>query len=376
MNKRNNNYYFIALIVICIGLLLWIEPKKNSTKLEREGENTSPASMNNVSENEKYSIQVPYYWKEQIDEYNRIEATIKVPDCIREEGFQKASAEIVVVNQENLLSLLEEYYHPQKGIEDEQVIQYLGKDNMYLYFFKSSEGGVSLTTSFRNYVAMAYHEELTEEYNRDLYPVDEELENFPIVDCDDMILNFCESIGISGEINIIHRTLDYEMMKYEAEEMQPDGTKTKPDYQWTPNDSSYYCTISQLCNGIAIIPVFYLNSYADILNVGGHTCLLNKERIASFYIDNIYNIRYGETHEELMEFSDVVEKYGQYVSLARQDYETVITDITMRVLAINQGNGSYNLTPVWVFYGYWSDTAEDITGYHAIFINAITGERL
>lgn len=397
MNKVNKNYILIALIVICIGLLLWIEPGKNSTLPDKEGGTVStqpeeesaafsPTSVSDmtVSETniyEKYSIQVPDSWKEDIDEYNSIDAEITIPDYIKEKGFRKSYADIIVINQERLLALLEDYYHPHKEIDDEYVIQYLGNDDMYLYFFKDTGGGTgaSLSSAFRNYVDMAYRETLGDGYNRDLYPIDEDLENFSIDDCDSMISDFCSSVGIGGEIEVIHRALDYKMMETEALELHMDGTWTKPDYQWTPKDSSYYCTISQLCNGIAIIPSYFLELSGDILNQGGHSCIINSERIAMFYVGDIYDIRYGDDYEDLMEFSYIVEKYKQYATLGRQDYETVVTDITMRVFAINQGNGNYKMVPVWIFNGYWSmtaDTTEDVKGNHTIFINAVTGERL
>lgn len=398
MNKFNKNHLLIALIVICIGLLLWIEPGKNSilparghsaisTQPEEESAVVSPLSANYIEENENniegnHSIQVPDSWKEEIDEYNSIDAAITVSDCIRENGFRKSYAEIVDINQEKILAFLEDYYHPHKEIDDEYVIQYLGNDDMYLYFFKDTYSGAeaSMTTAFGNYVNMAYRDTVYDGYNRDLYPINEELENFTIDDCDDMISDFCESLGINDEIEIIHRTLDYKLMESEAAEQQSGGIWTKPDYQWTPNDSSYYCTISQLCNGIAVIPSYLIEISGDILNQGGFTCLLNNERIAMFYIgDKIYDIRYGDDYEDLLEFSDIVEKYKQYVTLGRQDYKTVVTDITIRVFAIKQGDGNYKMIPIWVFNGYWSvaaDTTEDVTGNHTIFINAITGERL
>lgn len=399
MNKFNKNYLLIALIVICIGLLLWIEPGKNSTmpaggrsavsaRTEHGSAAVSTEAANNMTENnnieENHSIQVPDSWKEEIDEYNSIDAAITISDCIREKGFRKSYAEIVDINQEKMLDFLEDYYHPRKEIDDEYVIQYLGNDDMYLYFFKDSYSGAeaSMSTAFGNYVNMAYRDAVYDGYNRDLYPIDEELENFPIADCDDMILDFFESVGISSEIDIIHRTLDYRIMENEAAEQNMDGIWTKPDYQWTPGDNSYHCTISQSCNGIPVIPSYFIEMYGDILNQGGHTCILNSERIAMFYIGDIYDIRYGDGYEDLMEFTDIVEKYKQYVTIGRQDYKTLVTDVTMRVFAIKQGDGNYKMIPIWIFNGYWS-TAEDVTdmtedaiGNHAVFINAITGERL
>lgn len=373
VNKKRN-YLFIACITIGIAMLLWLESNKNFTYPEGKSESPSLETIIASSE-EDYSIQIPDSWQEEIDSYNRIDATVTVPESISTKGFKSASAEKIEVDQEGVLSVLEDYYHPQKGIENEQKIQYLGEDDMYLYFDKST-GKVSLTSTFRDYVFMAYREEMTEYYNRDLYPVDQDLDHFTVSECDEKLLNFCEKIGIEGDIQVIHRSLDYKTMEAEAVELHQDGTETKPDYQWTSDDNSYYCTFSQTCNDIPIIPIDYLQYYSDILNESAHTCLLNKERLVSIHIDEIYDIRYHENYEKLMEFNDILEKYRQYVSISKQNYETVVTDITMRAFAASQGDENYQVTPVWIFYGYWKSNAEDITGAHAVFINAVTGERL
>lgn len=373
MGKRKMDYVFIICIIICICLLFCMETKKNFTFLEREKKTTSPESTVDKTEG-NFPVQIPDSWKEEIDLNNRIDATVNVSENIRKNGFRSANAVIKSVDREGILQTLENYYHPQKGIEDEQVIQYLGEDNMYLYFFKSGE--VSLTSNLRNYISMAYHEELTEDYNRDLYPVDKDLGDFPIDECDKKIGDIFETIGVQGELVIGHRTLDYKILEKEAEELHDDGTRTKPDYKWSMRDNSYYCTISQACNGLAVIPDYCLKTYANILNESGHIFLLNKERIVSFYINSIYDIQYDNKYEKLMEFSEILEKYKQYVSIARQDYETVVTDITMRAIAVEQENEKYQIVPVWIFYGYWEESTENVTGSHAVFINAVTGERL
>lgn len=377
MNQRKRNYIFITCIVIGIGLLLWMESNKDFTHPEREVASTSPESADNMAE-EGHSIQIPNSWKEEIDPNNRIDAAIIVPESICREGFRSATAEIRSVDTERVLLALEDYYHPRKGEELEYVIQYRGEDNMYLYFSKSGDE-ISLSSDFRDYVSMAYRDQgagVLDSYNRDLYPVDQDLENFTINECDEILLNFFENIGLDGEVSIIHWALDYETMEREARELHPDGSETKPDYPWASDDNSYYCTVSQTCNGIPLIQSYWLAAYGDILNVSGHTFVVNRERLVSFNITEIYDIRYGEQYENLMEFSDILEKYRQYTSLSMQDYETVVTDITMRAIAVDQGDGIFQITPIWIFYGYWHHTAEDVTGPHAIFINAITGERL
>lgn len=381
MNQKKRNYFFIACIVIGIGLLLWMESNKDFTYPEREIGSTSPDIVDDMTE-EDYSIQIPDSWEEEIDPNNRIDATIIVPESISSEGFRGATAEIRSVNVEGMLLALEEYYHPRKGEEYEYDIQYLGEDDMYLYFSRSGKEA-SMSSGFSNYVSMAYRDNgagVLDSYNRDLYPVDQDLDNFTIGECDEILLNFLENIGLEGEINIVHRALDYETMEREAIELHQDGAETRPDYPWTSDDNSYYCTVSQTCNGIPIIPFFYLRAYGDILNVGGHTFIVNRERLVAFTMFEIYDVRYEGEYEKLMEFPDILEKYRQYVSISKQNYETVVTDITMRAFVVSQGNGIYQVMPVWIFYGYTKyvteDVTEDVTGPYAIFINAITGERL
>lgn len=376
MNQKKRNYFFTACIVIAIGLLFWMESNKDFTYPERNVASSSPEITDNITE-EDHSIQVPDSWKEEIAPNNRIDAAIVVPESIRENGFRSATAEIKSVDNESVLLALEEYYHPWKEEEYEYVILYLGEDGMYLYLPKS-EGEVSMVTDFRDYLFMAYRDGLTEYYNRDLYPVDQDLENFTLSECDKILFDFFGYVGLEGEVEIIHRALDYETMEREAIELHMDGSDTKPDYLWTSDDNSYYCTVSQTCNGLSLIPAYYLQAYGDIINVGGHTFGVNRGRLVSFNLNEIYDIRYGEQYENLMDFSDILEKYRQYSSLAMQVNETVVTDITMRVIAVDQRDGICQVLPIWIFYGYKKYVMEDviIETPHAVVINAITGECL
>ncbi len=93
-------------------------------------------------------------------------------------------------------------------------------------------------------------------------------------------------------------------------------------------------------------------------------------------LTEVYDIQYGENYENLMEFTDILERYRQYVRTADKNFETVVTDITMRAMVLRQEDGSEQVTPIWIFYGYWKNSTDDVTGSHAVFINAVTGERL
>ncbi len=372
MNKKRD-YFFAVCILFCIGLLLWFDRNKRFTQSEGDSKSPSPELTENT---ETYAMEIPASWKEEIDSYNRIDATIVVPDCIRNKGFLRVNTKNKEVNYEDVLPLLEDYYHPRKTMEDERCIQYLGEDNMRLNFIKQNYEVLSLYSHFYDYVSMAYRDKLAEGYNRDCYPVDRDLESFTLNECDDRIMNLCKSIGIEGEIDIVHHTLDYRTMEAEAEELHEDGSRTKPDYYWSDADSCYYCTFSQICNGIPIIPNYNLQSSGDIINASEHICLLNKERFVSFRIGKIYDIQYENEYEELMAFQDIVERYRKYAGMAKQDYETVITDITMRVFMVNQGDGTYRAVPIWIFYGDVKFEGETWRGRQVVFIDAMTGEML
>ncbi|GEM_PF-2097565 len=380
MNERGYKKY-LAIILLAVSIILlagksmgWFpflqggaqSPSKQSSSINEDNKNV----------NKSYSIDIPTIWKEEIDEQNKINAVINVPDSIREQGFKKANATVVKGDQANILSLFEEYYHPYRGEEDEADIQYRGKDDLYLYFPKLESYNVTASSKLREYIYMAYREQpQLEDYNRNLYYTDIDLEGFTLLDCKEKLRNIVNTLNLTEELSITYRALDYKIMEKEAYEMDMDGTVTKPDYEWSASDNSYLCTISQICNKIPIINSYALESYGDILNYGNHICLLNKERIIYLYVDEIYKIQYEDNYEEILSFSDIIDKYKRSVQLKSIDRSTNISDITMRVITVDNGNGKYQLIPVWVFYGTLNyDDGTEIP--LAIFINALTGEEI
>lgn len=223
---------------------------------------------------------------------------------------------------------------------------------------------------------MAYRDNPREDgYNRKLYSVNGELEGFSLDECKKRMQEICSEIGMSGEVGITYRALDYKTMEVQAEELHMDGSLTKPDYSWTPSDNSYHCTISQLCNDILIVHTYILAAYADILNYGDHTCVLNRERIISMNVYEVYEIAYKQDYEKLLDFSEILDKYKACTELRLPDYSTEVTDITMRVIASSQGKNIYKMTPVWIFYGtsYCDMDGEISTSPYAVIINGLTG---
>lgn len=363
MKRKIINYGIMGLLVISIIALIYFD---NTWKLENTGED---------KQNTTYGLDIPYHWEEMIDEKNCIKATIDVPDIIREKGFQKAVGIVRNVSRENVLSIVEDYYHPVYGGEDEYSIHYTGEDGMY-FSFQKVVGSAYLMTDTYLYIRMAYRDGMAEDYNRDLYDVDMDLENFSVEECDEKLYEMFEQFGIYGDVNITHRALDYRMMEEQAIELHMDGTETKPDYNWSEKDNSFFCTVSQACNEISIIPTWQFTTPADILNAGAHTFVLNKERVIGLDVDDIYDIEYKQEWENLMEFSDVLEIFRQSPKLLTNNHYKKITDISLRVIAVPDSESEYIMIPVWIFYGYWTDEEETFQAQFAVMINAVTGEEL
>lgn len=375
--KKIINVGIVSLLVLGVLTLVFFDNKWEIVKPQ----NAVSEDLENRSEDKEevkktYSIEIPYDVAEKIDENIWIDAVVDVPDLIRIKGFQKAQGILKKVDQEKVFGIIKDFYHPVFEGEDKYDIRYSGEDGMYFGFQKGSGSAYLMTDTYIIY-RTAYRDAVGDSYyNRDLYALESDLSNFTVNECDEMLRDIYERFGIEGEVNVIHRALDYQTMEDEAVELHMDGTDTKPDYNWSENDNSYDCTISQSCNGISVIPLWRFQSVADLLNAGAHTIILNKERVVGLDIDDIYNIRYQQEYEELLEFSEVLNLYKQSPTLNKYLYCQEITEISLRVIPIFEKENMYKMTPVWVFYGRWFDEQQTFEAPLAIILDAVTGEEL
>ena len=67
------------------------------------------------------------------DERNSISAEINIPDEIRKYGFLKASGNIFLPQEDDVLPLFEDYYKPYKVKEHGYMTEYAGEDNLHLF---------------------------------------------------------------------------------------------------------------------------------------------------------------------------------------------------------------------------------------------------
>ena len=396
MRKRMVNYGLIVLLIVGIIVLVNADHITQTISIVRGNlfpesisqENIFPEKLSSetavsgmsTEQNQKeeicFGMDVPIKYEENIDERNRINAVISIPDCIREKGFLKATAKEKEISQDKVKKMLEQYYRCTYDLEDEYSMMYRGKDDSLLSFEKNT-GGVYFMTDTYSLLRTAYNDQpRVEEYNRDLYAVNKDLENFTLDECDEKLYEMFAQFNMEGDFFINHRAMEYQIMKEEAVVLHEDGSLTKPEHDWSDADNSYYCTVSQLCNGIPILPVDYFCYYEDILNRGAHTFVLNKERTVGFDVSRIYDIAYHNEYVQLLEFEEVLAEYRNSPKLMGDGYYTEITDISLRIMA-TAGNGQeYSMIPVWIFYGYWTDTEKAFKAPFAILINGITGDEL
>ena len=368
MKKSIINYGIIVFLVISIFFIIYLENVSKTTIDNVE----KPDEV--VGEKHSYSIDIPYNWEECVDEKNSINAIIDIPDVIRTKGFQRAVGTVKEVVQEDILDIVQ-YYEPVYDNEDEYSVMYSGKDNMF-FSFQKKVGSAYLMTDSYIYIRMAYRDGLSDDYNRDLYMVDIDLENFSIKECDKKLKDIFNKFGMNGDINIIHRALDYKIMDQEALELSMDGTETKPDYKWNESDNCFHCTFSQACNEISILPSWRFKTAGDILNAGAHTLVLNKERVVGFDIDDVYEIEYQQEYETLLEFTEILQIYRESTKLFTNNHNKEIKEISLRVIPVPIIENQYQMIPVWIFYGYWFDEKRTFEAPFAVMINAVTGDEL
>lgn len=394
MKRKFVNYGIIGLLVIILLALAGTNGKWKSG-VERAEKESVPSALglpenereteNPNAEEKSYALEVPYHLEKEINELHSIDANIEIPEKIRTDGFQKAIGIEKEVPQENILKILEPFYHPQKDedADNEYMVGYRGEDNMSVWFAKK-QNSAQMNSDTLGYVDMAYEDvPILTHYNRDKYPLNADLESFSLQEGKEALGQILEQFGIQGELNITYRALDYRTMSEEAVELHMDGSETKPDHEWTEEDSCFYCMVSQACNEISLVSAQNIQFYDDILNRGLNTFVLGRSRLFGFDISGIYDVEYQDEYETLMDFQEIVERYGQSPRLY-ENIPTRITDISLRVLPVPDGSGNYVMEPIWVFYGYEvHDYTEDGTGEavtvessFAVFIDAVTGEEL
>ncbi len=376
MKKWMKKYGVLVAVIFAIFLVLSGRrgffagrPEENKEGETAAGQDISP------DEGVSYGIEIPYEYKADINETNRIDAVVDAPDTVRKEGFRMASARIADVPEASVLALLEEDYHPYAGEEYDAARQYLGEDEMYLFFSKEySEFTMFCRTA--DYIGTAYRYRPTEDCNKERYALDAELPDFPLADCDRRIEELFRAYGVDGGLRVVHSTLEHETMAQEALELHADGTWEKPDYTWSAADDNYHCRVWQMCNGVPVLHGYMLQTYMNILEEGCHILKLNRDRFLEMSITEVYKISYGQEWEQLLRFEEVLERYGQFTEAAEENYAIEITEIGLRVTSVDEGGGTYRMAPIWIFYGTKTYESEGVVMPFAMMIDAVTGDEL
>lgn len=368
---RKKVFDYIIAISLILGLFFCIFSDMSFFVKESESKkNNSLTSEQNEQEKKSYGIDVPYEWNETVYENHIICANIDVPEIIRKQGFKKATAVQNEVTIDNLREILKEYDLKEDVLPDGST-RYAGLYDSYLNIY---QGTFYLTTASSIYLNMAYRDvTFMDSYNADKYPFDLELEEFSLQECDEKLDAILKAMGVESDVIISRRSLDYHTMAQEAIELHKDGTEGKPDYSWSVEDDCYYCKISQLCNEVPVLPNENFIYWTNIIYDGMYTIALRKDRIATMNCYQVFDISYEDDYEELIAFPQILQKYKDIAVDVPKEQKIQITDITLRVRPIKNDDGSYDLVPMWIFYG-----TQDIEGFlpypYVVIFNALTGD--
>lgn len=369
MKKRAIDY--IVAIFIILGLSFCILTDMSFFVMESESEEThSLISEQEDEETKNYALDVPYEWDEIIYENHSICANIDVPEIIREKGYQKATA-VQKDNQfENLVPIFKGY-ELEEDILPDGIVRYKGLNESYLNIY---EGCFIFTNIYSIYVGMAYNDiTFMDSYNADKYAVETDLDEFSLQECDDKLEEIFEYMQLDSDITVFRRSLDHKTMEQEAVELHHDGSESKPDYTWSISDDCYYCQISQLCNDIPIIPNDSFLYWTNILYDRMHTIVLREDGVVKMVCNEVFEISYEDNYEELVDFSEIMQKYRDSAVDVPKEQRIEITDITLRVRAMKNDEGNYDLLPMWIFYG-----TQEIDGTwsypYVVVFDALTGD--
>lgn len=371
MKKRFIDYVVVISIILGLGFCIFADMRFFVQESESEKTHSLIPEQGDL-EIKSYAVNVPYEWKETIYENHSICANIDVPECIREQGYQRATAVQKEIQFENLEDIFKEYELEEENLPD-GTVRYKGLKNSFLNIY---EGTFIFTNEYHIYIGMAYNDvTFMDSYNADKYSVEKDLEEFSLEECNINLNKIFESMQMDGEVTIFRRSLDHQTMEQEAVELHHDGSESKPDYEWSVSDDCYYCQISQLCNDIPIIPNESFLYWTNILYDSMHVIVLREDGIVKMVCNEVLDISYEDTYEELVDFSEIMENYRESAVDVPKEQRIEITDITLRVRLKETDEGKYDLIPMWVFYG-----TQEIDGTwsypYVVVYDALTGDKV
>lgn len=261
---------------------------------------------------------------------------------------------------------------------------YAGQNGETLLIYPES---VHLYKSFADHLPRVLSLSYKYNYNGNKYSQSEEFSFATRETALTDILDILSKMGImiGNDYSYSGYSLDYQTMKNEETVLGMQGEADTSQYKenWSPDDDCYYFALRQTCQSL---PIYYI--YSDIYKEASDAfaqvqAAYSKDGLFYLLMDKTFKFQKEDTKLKLKHFEEIagtVEyKYANIIS----DDNYIVTKAQLMMMARQEKNESYLLTPVWVFdvtenlkLQSGEGSAEEHSVLNQVIVNAVTGEEI
>lgn len=261
---------------------------------------------------------------------------------------------------------------------------YAGQNGETLLIYPES---VQLYKSFADHLPRILSLSYKYNYNGDKYSQSEEFSFAARDTALTDILDILSKMGITigNDYSYSGYSLDYQTMKNEETVLGIQGEADPSRYKenWSSDDDCYYFALRQTCQKL---PVYYI--YSDIYKEASDAfaqvqAAYSKDGLFYLLMDKTFKFQKRDTKLKLKNFEEIagtVEyKYANIIS----DDNYIVTKAQLMMMARQEKNDNYLLTPVWVFdvteilkLQSGEGSVEEHSVLNQVIVNAVTGEEI
>lgn len=341
--------------------------------------NNHTLNSGDVRKKEQATYNCPTHVERNLSEDYIISADVKMSESVQMNGFARYTATIADYDIEGLIHEIDEdamFQIPQE--KDWKQLQ--GINGEYLNS-EIGEGwnGFSFLDSDDHYIYAALYNELDESFLAQ-YPMEESFDHFPIEKCDERIKDILNLFDTNSDYAITHRAMSYEVMQDNSYVLHRDDEgMDKLERNWTKQDDTYECNVFQAIDGAKLVILPWYGNAAESLDSSEILFYVTENRIVTCDVPRVFSIQGSNEYYELLDFETILDKLQIMIENKGTNGEQVkVERIEFAAAPVKNGDGTYNIRPVWVFAGHGEEIVEGdfMRWKYGIIIDAVTGDVL
>lgn len=328
-------------------------------------------------------VSFPNSYEKQVSDTFVIQADVIVPENFKPNNLHKATAKIIEIDQEKW----KKHFLKEGVIYEEDEWDDLSRESEMLIGREYENGDWQLTVASQCgnlWTPVFYHIDnclvwdtvVADGYNRDVYPLEGDLEFASRKEVYQNITTELENLGIPMKSAEIERcySLPYQTLAEQEKQNLEIGNLEQEDIKgaWSREDDAYYFYIWQKEQGLPIYPDGYIE-WIDPENVrGGIRCCYNKDGMVSLNVAYWMECKQEKEKLSLLPLEDIMkaveEKYGQVIN------DSMMTLKTCRLFEapIPRDDNNYEVVPVWICEIQNDENTVPVY----LPINAVTGQEV